>query len=360
MAINTLQSSATYELEAAAIHLVVRYGVDHVSVAAVCDLAGISRPTFYSRFGNLDGLYAETWLKNYSRYLEELETAEDLNSEFIVGMTRLFAVSRRMPELADIVQFTTGVWWRAKEDSANRAGLAWLIASRIGLILTSHISSISPELRVIDEVFSQLSQRPLPDRKTPFEIIELDSIKLEDEFLDAAYVVLAATGYENASLSRIARAFKVTTGSIYPKFRNKEELIFAVFEQAQALVVQSNKKLVFDRGLSPMAAEAFVRGGLASNRKRWRNLRLEALLATNVNPELRQSIQRTISSVEDQLVPVMEQVGVGANLARAVGYTFHTIAVGFSVLHNANFDVENLNHMGVASALLAKVSGQSS
>lgn len=359
MAINVLQASPAHDLETAAIYLVVRDGVDHVSVAAVCELAGISRPTFYSRFGNLDGLYADTWLKNFSQYLHQLENSKDLDSEFMVGMTRLFAASRRMPELADMVQFTSRAWWQRQSVGLNDAALSWLVASRIGLILTSHISPITPPLMAIDVTLSELTKRVLIERKTPFEDIELDSIKLEDNFLDAAFVVLAATGYENASLSRIARAYKVTTGSIYPKFKNKEELIFAVFEEAQALVVKSNKELVFDRGLSPLAAEAFIRGGLAPNRTRWRHLRLEALLATNVNDALRSSIQRTIRDVEEELVSVMEQAGVTNTLARAVGFTFHTLAVGFSVLHNAGLPVGELNHMGVASALLAKVSGQS-
>lgn len=360
MAINTLQTRTGQELETAAIHLVARDGVDHVSVAAVCEIAGISRPTFYSRFGNLDGLYADIWLKKFSEYFHELETSKDIESDFLIGMTRLFAVSRRMPELSDMVQFTARAWWQRRSAVSNDAGLSWLISSRIGLILTSHISPIRPTLWAVDEALRTISNRALPERKTSFEVIELSPIKLEDDFLDAAFVVLAASGYENASLSRIARSFRVTTGSIYPKFKNKEELIFAVFEQAQGRVVKSNKKLVFDRGLSPMAAEAFIRGGLADNRARWRNLRLEALLASSINDDFQDSVRKSISAVEHELVPVMQQAGVSNNLARAVGYTFHTLAVGFSVLHAAGLNVCDLNHMGVASALLAKVSGQSS
>ena len=53
----------------------------------------------------------------------------------------------------------------------------------------------------------------------------------EKDIIDAAIKVFAEFGYHNAKISTIAKKANVATGSVYVYYKNKEDILFNIFDK---------------------------------------------------------------------------------------------------------------------------------
>jgi AcrR family transcriptional regulator len=74
------------EIRKAGMKAISQKGIDRISVSQICDLAKNTRPTFYSYFGNIDGLLADIWVGEGDAFLSRLAdpSYEVMNTKFAV------------------------------------------------------------------------------------------------------------------------------------------------------------------------------------------------------------------------------------------------------------------------------------
>lgn len=74
----------------------------------------------------------------------------------------------------------------------------------------------------------------------------------EQNILNAAIRVFAESGYHNAKISKIAEVAGVATGSVYLYFRNKENILFKIFDNVWQQLSGELQQLVNRTDLSPV------------------------------------------------------------------------------------------------------------
>jgi AcrR family transcriptional regulator len=88
------------ELLLSGISAVAAKGVDHTNVSDVAAISGVSRPTFYTYFGDMNGFYAEVWLRYGREWLDaQLDENPNLAEDIDQAVLEIFAVARRVPEV---------------------------------------------------------------------------------------------------------------------------------------------------------------------------------------------------------------------------------------------------------------------
>ncbi|MSY63338.1 MAG: TetR family transcriptional regulator, partial [Actinobacteria bacterium] len=98
------QKAAMAGLIDSGVAAIAKDGIDQISVQSISDGAKNSRPTFYSYFGDINGLIAEIWLAKADQWLE-LITNPEINpgaltpSDNILNRTRteILATAHRIP-----------------------------------------------------------------------------------------------------------------------------------------------------------------------------------------------------------------------------------------------------------------------
>lgn len=350
----TLTSRTEIDWVSTTLESIARESVDSLTVSSLCTAAGISRPTFYSRFGNVDGLLAEVWLENGNAWLDSLVSEEYVADARSRSMAHILAVARRKPELNEVVSPIIQRWWRKIEKGGKTIGSAWLIANRLGVSLlysvdpgVQAISALDP---VISELMSQSDHSEWSDSQASSRLA-LTTPKTGDLLLDAAIAVIATAGYQNASMSRIGRYANLTTGAIYPHFNTTEDLLYSAFARAQRLIVEQNSLVWNELGFSVRNFGEFIVSGLVPERSLWRNLRLETVLAATSNERISQSALESLVESAEALQGVVSRTDLPEEFKPVVHYLFHSLGVGFGVLHDVTGGVENLPHVDMAERL---------
>ena len=105
-----------------------RVGVDNVTVSEICAVLGITRPTFYGRFGNIDGFIAETWLAVGVDWLDRLSNVEYSARPGDLGIAEILTVARRRTEVLEVVFPSVSQWWSLSCESVNEGALMWLLS----------------------------------------------------------------------------------------------------------------------------------------------------------------------------------------------------------------------------------------
>jgi len=343
-------SSTKRNLVDAVLSEVATNGIDALSVSGLSDAVGISRPTFYSRFGNIDGLLAEAWLDASEQWCDSLVAPEFEPRDTAIALAKIFASARRKPEVAEIVWPVFRRWWTTTSMDFHPGPLSWLVANRLGVLLTTEVVPEVQHTLMIDPLlFSHSTISELPRNDSAIQDFSIDPIQLDDPILQAVLGVVATSGYQGTSMSRIARAVRMTTGALYPQFTNAEELLRLVYAAAQTQVVEKNAGLWERLGLTQESFGRFIVEGLTPARAQWRGLRLETLLGGIADPTIRTMTEDALKAMAVNLGPIMAFAAVPDFAKPAISYIFHTLGVGFSVLDEAGIDVAELDHVGVAT-----------
>jgi AcrR family transcriptional regulator len=358
----------------AAVVAIGETGIDRLSVSRIATLAGASRPTFYAYFGEVGGLLAELWLAKGDAFLEwlanpsvSLALASDDEKGELEVMAEVFAVAHRIPELSEVVNPSVSEWWQTRTHGSEYVALkvAWVVAARLGEILTYKVDNDVTQA-VFGEHFiwklghecqnppSPLVSTALPRASDP--VATTDS--MDRRLMDAAVKVISTSGVAAASMTRISRTARVTTGAAYPRFSDSESLVLSAFENWITEVTNENMSQIGPEGFGPDDFGLFVMAGLQSNRKIWRNFRVEAHLEGAINAELANSMRGTIRATNDRVVLGLDQLPATLEQKRAIAYWVHTIGIGMAILFNAGLAVDRLDHRMITrdmmSALLSR------
>lgn len=333
-----------------------RVGVDYVTVAEICAVLGISRPTFYGRFGNIDGFLAETWLSLGVEWLDRLIAEQYSARPGDYALVEILTVARRRTEVLEAVLPTLTQWWAEVVGRLNEGALMWLVSNRLGVLLTQRTDGQVVAAARLDQLILPLmandSYRQTNWRDASFH---LEDIVLSDPILRAATEVIARSGYVGVTMARVARATKLSTGSLYPRHANAAELARSSYAEAQSQVVATNDALWNERRFSIADFGYFIVAGLDSNRDTWRRLRVETFLVAHHTDALETTARESLRTMVVDISATMKAVGIPPHLLDTIGYMFHTLGVGFAVLYELGIDPSRINHEAVARDAASRI-----
>lgn len=289
-------------MESAA-HLLMARGYDHVTVNALTEAANVSRGTLYGHFGEVAGVYASLWSDIGPAWLRrafgiglpvEAEAMEAPSSDPMVDdvCATLFVLARRVPAILEVVQPDLERMWAEVATSDMAAVRAsWRLSGVLGLHL---VQPVAPEAHVIRGVMDWVEAMPVDivagERPRELSVLgRLGPVAVEpaDDDVEARLVwadmrVIGSAGYAGATMMRICRVARVSTGAAAPRFRTLLDLHRRAFEAALRSVVSTNTErataLLDDHSPSDIQAGLIV-AALEPQRRMWRQYRLELLIA---------------------------------------------------------------------------------
>jgi AcrR family transcriptional regulator len=341
-------------------------GIDRISVSLVCSVAESTRPTFYSYFGNVDGLLADIWLAECDEFLARLADPayQVLNSKFAAqdrALVEIMASSHRNVEVAEVVNRRMQSWWKALagNDEFKNLKYSWVIGARLGLLMMFPVDPTVKTLAVADQLLNSIDKvatiknKVTTDLLPPISDPEPIEQGVDQMLLAAAVNVIANSGIAAASMARISRFAQVTTGSVYPRFSNIADLVLASFEFAAKHVVNQNLANTKDGSFGPDEFGLFVIAGLLPRRKQWRNYRIEAHIEGRVNKSLAKRIQKSNHEVNLQVSQALKRYNIPDPVLESATHLIHSIGIGFSMMYNAGISLNELDHRRITRQIVA-------
>ena len=341
-------------------------GIDRISVSLVCTVAESTRPTFYSYFGNVDGLLADIWLAECDEFLARLAdpTYQVLNSKVAAkdrALVEIMAISHRNAEVSEVVNRTMQSWWKALagNDEFKNLKYSWVIGARLGLLMMFPVDSTVKSLVISDQLLNSIDKvatiknKVTTDLLPPISDPEPVEQGVDQMLLAAAINVIANSGVAAASMARISRFAQVTTGSVYPRYSSIAELVLASFEFAAKHVVNQNLANTKDGSFGPDEFGLFVIAGLLPRRKQWRNYRIEAHIEGRLNKPLAKRIQKSNQEVNVQVSEALRRYNVPEPVLESATHLIHSIGIGFSMMYNAGIALNELDHRRITRQIVA-------
>jgi AcrR family transcriptional regulator len=342
-----------------AVHEIDRVGIDNVSVSDLTRVSNLSRPTFYAYFDDLRGLLAEVWKSKGPTWLVGIAdwSRREYGSPLSVDsldrtMVELLVMAHRCPEVLEVVQPVMNTWWTQARTGSEWAATkaAWLVAERLGAILTHSVdASVGLDL-VVDTCYPFVSDVPsgeAPARASGFG--EIAPLKIRDDEPDAPLIqstieVIARSGVKSASMARIARNASVSTGTIYPRFPALGTLVETSFDAAMRSIVGMNVDALPQTIQGAWDFGYYVSAALDPVRTTWRNFRLEILVAARQRPKLAAKVVGTLEASRLDLAAKLAGLPHAELVAGSLGNLTHTLATGMSILQNCGLPVAGVDH----------------
>jgi AcrR family transcriptional regulator len=272
-----------------------------------------------------------------------------------------------MPEVLEVLQPDCTSWWRDQIADTSTAALnsVWILAATLGTQISTPVTSgateclsmlplfdLAPPVNVHGLFFeSKLNQY------SPSGIADTGQINMDIEamIMMAALTVVASSGVNATSMSRVARKTRVSTGAVYPKFKNIDSVIHEAFDWSIRQIVASNSKSLVNTDHPGNFYGEIIIGGLREQRTLWRNFRLEMHIEARVNPELAAHMSPGLNETNQFLVETIADYAVPKSLTVPVTYLMQTLAVGFSLLHNAGIPVNLLDHRIMTNYMIGQL-----
>jgi AcrR family transcriptional regulator len=369
-------------LSAAAAREVSGRGIDTVSATSICAAAGVSRPTLYSYFGDVDGVLAQIWIEHGADWLHRLLTgsaqsggprvpADPSHShEQALDRTLLETVvaAPRRSALAEVVTPDLEALWTDLGDVPSvRVRTAWVLALELGGRLAAEVTGADAAVRPVAALM-----RAMPDDyRLPNDVFEapefaparppasrIDAIAEPDtsevdattyRLLDAAVRVVANVGVARATFQRIARAARVTTGAARPRFPSLEGLLELAFNTQLQAIVEENRAMLErvdpDAHQDPWVTFAgFLSSALHPNRTRWRRYRQELHLSALHDARLRRRLTEAADATGGAVRATVATLGVSAQLLDVAVAVNYAGSLGLSILHDLGIPVAHVDH----------------
>ena len=373
IAMDRVASDSHEKFLSAGVTLIAKRGIDNITVADISRESGFTRATFYSYFGDLDGLFADIWLLHGRAWMDAMaeddipyKSQEEQLKCF--ALLEIFITCKRKPVVQEVVLPSVTSWWNGKTQGNKvlAAKLAWLVASNIGVATSKHLA---PAVSEVSDIISLIRAMPFDESQLagmgiPLDLSaayieakldtpEPDSGNDEDKIKISTIEVVAAAGVADASMTRIARNLQVTTGSVYPKFKNVNEVIGESFSWSIERIVSDNTAAYFATSGNTDSYASVIVGSLSEARRAWRNFRLEMYLASRSRESLSKKMIPGLELSDGILGKFVRKNGIPEGYVDKVVGLMHALGIGFAVLQNAGIDARAIEHRVPARYLVS-------
>jgi AcrR family transcriptional regulator len=342
----------------AALELVEEFGTDSLTIAMLVERSGVSRATIYSHFGSVAGAVATVWAEIGSLWLQDAIVSLS-DPDLDVPLVDILVTARREPELREVVLPDIAL---AREQLSSLSAIAelksvWRLMSIFGMVLSRAIfpavDDYEPFAQLIASLPDDLQVGPLHPRPENFPAVSSTWTWFNRDdptrrrLLEASEHVVSAAGYKAASMQRICRSARLTTGATNPRFSSLLDLHLEAFNAAINTVVRDNAEQVSHvlPSMSPEDVFAFhMIGVLAPSREIWRNYRQEILYAARVTPDLAAGVQASFDRANLNFAEAMLALGVPAPLVDIAVVVSQIVQVGAPVVHGLGLPFAALDH----------------
>ncbi len=356
-------SSNRSRLLDAAVRQLHNVGYDHVTVNGLAHEAGVARGTVYAYFGDVAGVYASIWAESGEAWLRHELTRgqhEPLRAH-ASALPTVLLLARRVPALAEVVRPDVDRVWAevTHDDPLAMTRAAWLLAGTLGLEL---VLPTAPEVAVVagisdviaaipDDVVHRLGLEadPPPDLHLP--IISAAQVTTDDDvasrLANADMQVIASSGLAAATMMRVCRVARLSTGAATPRFPSLQALHEATWLGALSHVVGNNTSQASAYHFPDSPAEVyamFVRASLTPERATWRRYRQELLIAATHDPELARAMRRGLLDTNDVIRVTFEAQGNPPERVDLVIQFNLVYAVGLAALVELGVPLEKVDH----------------
>jgi len=346
-----------------ALSSIAERGISGISISELSSASGMTRPTFYSHFGDRDGLVAELWIQRGEEWVLTMAGDNenfDYQSDLVRSLTEVFLSCHRDAHLKDIIWPT--LQRTLEREYSNRAEYSvatWRMSNRIGVVATARVWPTVAAAMVLDEYLRGLhlsvtnldrsAEGPLPEIEIP------DVPGLSPEIVQAVLATVQNNGVEGLSMLRLGRVLRVTSGYLYPRIQNLTEVVGSCYQIVQDAAVRQNLALWSKLRLRPDGFARFIVGSVGATRLHWRNFRAEVIVAAAHNPVLAASVALSMQTFHQSITDRTAALLFPRELVSQVALLVHTLLFGFVALNNAGIEVRELAHVGVIRALLGRV-----
>ncbi|TSA51609.1 MAG: TetR/AcrR family transcriptional regulator [Actinobacteria bacterium] len=351
-------------------------GLDSIAASSIAKRAGLTTGAMYSRFENTDEMLIALWEQVVAQKFGEhlLETIHYLTTpdkirlnpdliarlerpSTVLGLAAEFAVVAQRNEVVgevvtpQITQWLQDAGLHKNSSPIQCAGVAIGASLVLGSILRSFVTSSNKDLsfvlRGLRQAYStaQPIESPLP-AVHPNLIQAATGSAVRDALINATAEVMSKTGYAGATISRIARKSKLTSGTIYNVYDDKEELMNdAVVEllkatQEQNLAAKQDASAVHRPNFGLTDSFQF---GLLPDRRKWLLFRQECIIATRHHRSTHREMRKVISDLDNKMLAqfplinpdVITLLSAGE---QAIGYGYGTLFAYTDQLSRSDFD----------------------
>ena len=348
----------------AALDVAAEIGVDRTTGAAVATRAGVSRPTVYSYFGDVRGALAEAWMSVGPDWLATMVRSGDVEAvrahPWHPVLTALVLAAPRIDELGEVVGpdvLRAVVLGGDDPDAVLRS--TWSLALELG---AAAARPVVPGIDVALTLVPLVHALPADARRAmgignepwtvpPIEPVEPATDPDDDpttaSLVRASVEVVARAGVVDASMNRICRAARVTTGAANPRFAGVHDLVLRGFALALDEVIADNVGWFpsLDAITSPWDAAAVITvAGLGPARATWRRYRQELYLAATHDPEIAAVLAAAVERTDESLALVGRTLGLAPDVIRIMLAFNNAATIGFAALHRLDVPVVDLDH----------------
>jgi AcrR family transcriptional regulator len=375
----------------AAIEIADRIGLQHLRFGHIVEHTQLTTGALYSRFSDHNDLLASLWVERLSQPTHELitdainafESDDKTNVEKLAarlhkltktewaGLEAL-VIARRIPELDEVVSEDVTEWFTSFGLSPQFAGsdiagirVITILSLTIACAFNSFIDKGVDEWQRIFALHRSVlaDLQPVEDTVSANEIsipvVANTGEQLRDTLINATADVIARSGLDGATLARIARRARMTSGAVYTLYSTKDELI----EDALRVLISSagsdTASLVHtSQGTQDTFTAAMQVYSLAFDpaRKNFRRLRLETLLSARTDSNIRSLVR----SVYRQRIKEYEELfgtdtHVPSQFVRNVARVGQFQPLGFAFLEHYINGAERINLLPLSRSISRNV-----
>lgn len=363
----------------AAIEMINEVGVDRVTTVGVATRAGLTTGAMYARYEHQDELLVDVWQRAGAAAVREIVESgvavrrlggEDRLARFVAlvvepspearAAIELLAVARRVDDLADVVPADLLEMWPADEpphdvDSSSLARELSLVGYGLGLVLCGDVvlGGLDPAVGaglLVSDAGEHWLDEALPMGAVT-ELARVPDDAVLDALVQAAQHVVARSGVQQATLTRIGRVARLTPTIVYTKFEGKDELIADVLHRVQASVVNAAWREVLYQGPATLASALRMWSSADAGPRRL--FQRELLLTARHDRGIRAMVAELERTARDGSAPALAAVygsEVAAMYLQSVGTaTGH----GLSLMVDLGFDVDRVDVLAAMQTLTA-------
>jgi|688.fasta_scaffold113965_5 AcrR family transcriptional regulator len=375
----------------AAIDVAHKIGLQHLRFGHIVEQTGLTTGALYSRFADHNDLLATLWidrlrepfvkLMNDSMAAFESNDSQDVHdlAERLHKLSKVewaaieaVVIAHRIPELdeivtEDVVECFSRLGLSPQYAGKDIPGLKVITALSLTFacafnsfidkgvqdwksIFTLH-RFVMNDLKHVENR-KELSHGPLPVKA------ETDD-ELRNTLINATAEVIARSGLDGATLSRIARRARMTSGAVYTLYSTKDELIddaitvlmSAARSDTTSLVQES--QAVGDPFTSTMQVYSLA---FEPSRRSFRRFRLETFTSARTDADIKSLVRgmyrQRMKEYDSMFGP---DTSFSADFIRTVGRAGQMQPLGFSILEHFINTPENINMLPLSSAITRNI-----
>jgi AcrR family transcriptional regulator len=236
----------------------------------------------------------------------------------------------------------------------------------LGMGLFSFVNQRIDEWSLIVPIYSQALRTPV-DVHEPRQALEVTPFvsattgdPLRDALINSTAEVMGRAGFENTTVSRIARRAHLTSGAVYTQYDVKEELLIDAMKTLLINAAADTGAITtsaIDAGDLPDATAQIYQLAVAPERVNWRRFRLETYVAARTRPAVKRALRGIQLASDARYEEMFAARGTfPAGVIPLVSAAGQAVPIGFTVIDSFTTKLNTLDFRLITRPLINTIS----